>query len=125
MNGSGKTRIAAGTLRDADPQLLSALAGKEAGRERDAAFRTRRVVAASRGVLQGRKEGGRRGRALALAAILMVILALGPLAWRLADELMAGAHLTDEAIQVCLLAFVLCPAILAAVMVAGWMRKGS
>ena len=125
MRQTERTRFPAGTLRDADPQLLSALAGKEAGRERDVAFRTRRVVAASLGVLQGQKEGRKRGRALALAAILMVILALGPLVWRLADEVMAGAHLTDEAIQVSLLAFILCPAILAAVLVAGWMRKRS
>ena len=125
MTEAGKTRFAAGALSDADPHLLSALAGKEAGRERDVAFRTRRVVAASLGVLHDQKEGRKRGRALALAAILMVILALGPLVWRLADELMAGAHLTDEVIQVSLLAFVMCPAILAAVLVAGWMRKGS
>ena len=125
MRHTETTRFAAGALTDADPQLLSALAGKDADRERTVAFRTRRVVAASLGVMQGQKEGRKRGRALALAAILMVILALGPLVWRLADEVMAGAHLTDEAIQVCLLAFVLCPAILAAVLVAGWMRRGS
>ena len=125
MTGAGKTRFAAGAFRDADPQLLSALAGKEAERERDVAFRTRRVVAASLGVLHDRKKGIKRGRALALAAILMVILALGPLVWRLADELLAGENLTGETIQVCLLAFILCPAILAAVLVAGWMRRGS
>ncbi len=125
MKQAEKTRFAAGALRDANPPLLSALAGKEAGRERDVAFRTRRVVAASLGVMRDQKKGGKRGRALALAAILMVILVLGPLVWRLADEVMAGAHLTDEVIQVSLLAFVLCPAILAAVLVAGWMRKGS
>jgi hypothetical protein len=60
-----------------------------------------------------------------LAAILMVILALGPLAWRLVDELMAGAHLCDMTIQMSLLACVLCPALLAAALVAGWMRKRS
>jgi hypothetical protein len=116
--------VAAG-LRDADPHLLSALAGKEAGRERDVAFRTRRVVAASLGVMQDQKEGRKRGRALALAAMLMVILALAPLLWRLVDELMDGANLSDMDIQLSLLACVVCPAILAAALVAGWMRKRS
>lgn len=125
MKQAGKTRFAPGALSGADPQLLSALAGKEAGRERDVAFRARRVVAASLGVMRDQKEGRKRGRALALAAILMVILALGPLVWRLVDELLAGESLTDMAIQVTLLACLLWVAILAAALVAGWMRKGS
>jgi len=120
-----KTRFPVGAITDADPQLLSALSGKEAERERDVAFRTRRVVAASLGVLQDQKEGRKRGRALALAAILMVILALGPLVWRLVDELMAGENPSDMAIQVTLLVCLLWPALLAASLVAGWMRKGS
>jgi len=119
-----KTRFP-GAITDADRQLLSALSGKEAERERDVAFRTRRVVAASLGVLRDQKEGRKRGRALALAAILMVILALGPLVWHLVDELMAGENPSDMAIQVTLLVCLLWPALLAASLVAGWMRKGS
>ena len=109
--------------KDSDRELLSSLTGAEAGRDRDVAQKTRRVVLASLGVMQGQKEGGKRSRSLALAAVLLVILALGPFVWRLADDLFDGELPGDIPIQTSLLFGVLCVALLAAALIAGWRRK--
>lgn len=108
-----------------DPELVSALAGHEAGRERAVAFRTRRVVSASQGVMQEQMAGRRRIRSLALASILLVVLLLGPLVWWAVDNLIAGGHLADPASQLALWVCILCPALAASALVAGWMRHRS
>jgi hypothetical protein len=108
---------------DSDRELLSSLTGGDAGRDRDIAQRTRRVVLASLGVIQGHKEGGKRSRALALASILLVILALGPFLWHVADDLFGGELLGDIPTQTSMLVCVLCLTLLAAVLIAGWRRK--
>lgn len=105
--------------------LLAALAGHEANRECAAAYRTRRVVLASLGVMEEQKASRRRHRAIALAALLLMAMALGPFLWRLSDELFEGEHITDVAAQFALWACILSPAILAAALVAGWMRRRS
>ena len=110
---------------DRNRDLLSALAGNQAGRERDVAYRTRRVVLASLGVMQDQKAGRKRSRAVALASILLVILALGPFFWRVADDLIGGEHISDIATQFSLWVCILCPALLAAALVAGWSRDKS
>jgi len=111
-----------GASEGADCDLLSALAGNQAGRERAVAHKTRRVVMASLGVMQDQKEGSRRGRAVALASILLVVLALGPFVWRVADDLIGGEHFSDLATQFSLWVCILCPALVAAALVAGWSR---
>jgi hypothetical protein len=103
--------------------LIAALTGKQAGRDRAVAERTRRVVMASFGVMQDQKAGRRRSRSLALASLLLALLALGPFAWRVFDDLIGGEHISDIATQASLWVCVLCPAILAAVLVAGWSRS--
>ncbi len=108
---------------DSDRELLSSLTGGEAGRDRAVAQKTRRVVLASLGVIQGQKEGRKRSRALALAAILLVILALGPFVWHVADDLIEGEFLCDLATQTSLLVCLVCLALLAAALFAGWRRK--
>lgn len=113
----------AGTKTGDDRELVSALAGKQAGREQAVAYRTRRVVAASQGVMQDQKAGRRRGRALALASILLVILAMGPFVWRVTDDIVGGEHWEDLATQTGLWVCVLLPAVVAAALVAGWMRQ--
>lgn len=102
--------------------LLSALAGTDAGRERAVAENTRRVVLASAGVMKDQREDRKRSRSLALAGFLLVLLALGPFVWRVADDLIGGEHWSDMATQTSLWVCVACPALLAAALVAGWSR---
>jgi hypothetical protein len=112
-----------GTQADRDRDLLSALSGNQAGRERAVAHRTRRVVMASLGVMQDQKAGRRRTRSLALASILLVILAIGPFVWRVSDDIIGGEHWSDIATQTSLWICIFFPALLAAALVAGWMRQ--
>jgi hypothetical protein len=108
--------------RAANPELIAALAGKQAGRDRFVAEKTRRVVMASFGVMQDQKAGRRRTRSVVLASLLLALLAFGPLAWRVADDLIGGEHISDIATQTSLWACILIPALLAAFVVAGWSR---
>ena len=107
----------------ANRELLEALAGKQAGRDRAVAENARRVVMASLGVMQDQKAGRQRNRSLALACLLLALLALGPFVWRVADDLIGGERFGDVATQVSLWVGILCLAILAAVLVAGWQRR--
>jgi hypothetical protein len=108
---------------NANGELLAALAGKRAGRERAVAQTTRRVVSTSLGVMRDQQAGRKRSRALALAALLVVLLALGPFVWHVTDGLLGGEHMSDIFTQTSLWICILCPAILAAVIVAGWARS--
>ena len=108
---------------DKDRELLSSLSGGEAGRDRDVAQKTRRVVQASLGVMQGQKLGRKRSRALALASVLLVVLVLGPFVWHVADDLIGGEFLYDIPTQTSILVCSLCAALLAAALIAGWRRK--
>ena len=83
---------------------------------------TRRVVLASLGVMEDQKADRKRSRSLAMASVVLVLLALGPFVWRVTDDLIGGEHISDIATQTSLWVCVLCPAILAAVVVAGWAR---
>lgn len=120
---SGATEGPAAGTAAAKRDLLSALTGKQAGRDRAVAESTRRVVMASLGVIQDQQAGRRRTRSLALAALLLALLAFGPLAWRVADDLIGGEHISDIATQTSLWACILCPVILAAFLFAGWSRS--
>jgi hypothetical protein len=102
--------------------LLSSLAGNQAGRDRAVAHRTRRVVLASLGVIKDQKAGSKRGRAMAVASILLVIIAMGPFVWRIADDIVGGEHWEDLATQASLWICLFFSAVLAA-LVAGWMRQ--
>jgi hypothetical protein len=102
--------------------LAASLTGGTAERDREVAHTTRRVVMASLGVMKDQKAGRRRVRSLALAATLVVVLAVGPLVWWAVDNLISGDHLGDLTSQFSLWVCILCPALLAAAVVAGWLR---
>jgi hypothetical protein len=106
-----------------DRDLLSALAGVQAGRDRDVAQRTRQVVLASLGQMKEQKADGKRTRAMALASLVLILLGLGPFAWHLVDQVLGGEHWSDLVPQCTLTICLFLPALLAAVLVAGWMRR--
>lgn len=108
---------------DAKRDLVSALAGTQAASDCAVGERTRRVVRTSLGQISEQKAGRKQSRAAALAILLLVILAIGPFVWRLVEDLTAGEHMADLATQFSMLLCILCPAMLGAILIAGWLRR--
>jgi hypothetical protein len=125
VSGEAGDRAAGDRQSAADSDLLSALAGAQANRECLVAFRTRRVVSASHGLMQEQKAGRKRIKAVALAALVLVVLGLGPLVWSAVDSLIAAEHWSDVTSQFALWVCILCPALVACALLAGWVRNRS
>ena len=104
---------------------LSSLAASlgDSDRDRAVARSTRRVVAASLGVMQDQQAVRKRTRSVALAALVIVLLVIAPLAWLVVDHFDSGGHWGDLTTEFSLWVCILCPALLAAALVAGWLRK--
>ena len=105
--------------------LGASVQGERADRDREVAHRTRRVVMASLGVIKEQKAGRKRVRAVAIASILVFLLVFGPLIWWAVDNLISGERLSDLGCQLSLWACIVCPALLAAAVMAGWLRHRS
>ncbi len=115
----------AGSQARSHREVLSALAGNNADLGRAAAQRTRRVVLASLGVMQDHKAGLRRTRAVALAVVLMVLFVVGPPLWWIAETLVEEERLTSPLSEIAVWGFFMSTALLASVILAGWMRRKS
>jgi hypothetical protein len=122
---SPATEAQTGANASVDSDLLSALAGRQSGRDCMIAFRTRRVVSASHCLMQEQKAGRKRIRAVALAATTLVVLALGPLVWWTVDSLISGERWRDLTSQFAMWVCILCPALVGCVLLAGWVRTRS
>ena len=105
--------------------LLASLTGTETGREAAVGHRTRRVVLSSLGVIREQKQSVARVRGLALAAAIVAPLLIAPLIWEATDSFIGGEHLGDVGSQLSLWATVFCCTLLAAVLVAGWLKRRS
>jgi hypothetical protein len=125
MEQAGASSGDAATREVAENELLSSLAGHQAGRDCALAYRTCRVVNASQGLMQEQRAGRKRIRSVALAATLLMVLCLGPLVWWAVDTLIAGERLCDMTSQIALWVCILCPALVASALLAGWVRNRS
>jgi hypothetical protein len=112
-----------GTAEQNKPRRDLAASLADSDRQRQVGHSTRRVVMASMGVLNDQKATRKRSRSLALAAVVVMILFLSPLVWVVVDHFSSGGHLGDLTTEFNLWVCILCPALLAAALMAGWLRK--
>ena len=104
-------------------EALSSLCGQDADRASALTQRTRQVVLASQGVLKDQQSCRRRIRALALTSVVFILLSVTPLVWWTVDTVIADEHFNEVTGQIALWSCSLCPALIAAALIAGWMRS--
>lgn len=105
--------------------LIDALTGSKADRDRTTADKTRRVVMASAGLMQEQKAGRKKIRAWALAATLVVFFVVAPPVWWIAETLIEEEHLTSTTSELAIWGFFSVTALLGVALLAGWLRRKS
>ena len=103
--------------------LLSALTGCTADRTCSMAFRTRRIVSTSAGLLSAQKAQRKHCTGMAIAAILALLFAMGPMIWAAVELVRTEEHFFGPIGQVSLFVFFTGGAFLAAILLAGWLRR--
>ena len=118
---------AVGTVKDtpAEKDLIEAVAGFQADRDRAHAEKARRVVIASAGVMQDQRAGRKRIRAWAIAATLVIFFVVAPPIWWLAETLIEEQHLTSTFGEIAIWGFFSITALLGSALLAGWLRRRS
>jgi hypothetical protein len=106
-------------------EMMDSLTGMNADRDRATANKTRRVVAASAGVMQDQRAGRKRIRAMALAATLVVFFVVAPPVWWIAESLIEEEHLTSMMSELAVWGFFSITALLGSALLAGWLRRRS
>ena len=81
--------------RVADPRLIDALTGRDAGAERAVALKTRRAVYHAVMDQRSERDQGRRSLLFALLLTGALTLALAPALWAGIDDLLGGETLLD------------------------------
>ena len=109
--------------KNGSDEALSSLCGHEAERASVLTQRTRQVVLTSQGVLKDQQSCRRRIRILAVTSVVFILLGVTPLIWWTVDTIIADEHFSEITGQIALWSCCLCPALIAAVLIAGWLRN--
>ncbi len=110
--------------RNANQELLEALAGRNARGSQAAAERARRAIRVSVDTQRETREQKRFHLGVATAVFGILLLLLGPGLWSSIDDLFGGEHFSDTTTQIAFLILVLLVAIVAA-LIAGWKTRAS
>ena len=104
--------------------LVDALSGLDAGRERALANRTRRAVHNAAEDMREGRHLGRRSTAIALLTLAGLLMLLSPAIWNSVDDLLGGEFMLDLPGMVAAMAFTLFAAVAAVLFLVSSQGKG-
>lgn len=106
----------------ADPNLLDALAGLDAGANMEVVQRTRRAVMVAASQMREADLRARRNFGMVLLAVGMLLMFLTPTLWMMSEEMFSGDQSLDSPAIAALLVMTVAPAIFGAV-IAQWSAR--